>query len=178
MRAYYPDVLIRYIAVGNEVPAGDAALVVLPAMRNVHDALVAAGLSSSIKVSPAVRMDVIADSYLPPSRGDFSHDVQRHMVPVARFLADTGAPLRANVYPYFAHRDNPRDISLSYAAFRPGTTVRDSGTGLAYTNLLDAMVDSIYAALEKAGGAERKNRQIKILINHNGRHLNTSNSLA
>jgi len=70
------------------------------------------------------------------------------MVPVARFLADTGAPLLANVYPYFAYRDNPRDISLGYATFRPGTTtVRDSGSGLTYTNLLDA----IYAALEKAG---------------------------
>ena len=74
------------------------------------------------------------------------------MVPVARFLADTGAPLLANVYPYFAYRDNPRDISLGYATFRPGTTtVRDSGSGLTYTNLLDAMVDAIYAALEKAG---------------------------
>ncbi|RLM60519.1 hypothetical protein C2845_PM14G13080 [Panicum miliaceum] len=62
VRAYYPDVLIRYIAVGNEVPAGNAGLVVLPAMRNVHAALVAAGLSSSIKVSTAVRMDVIANS--------------------------------------------------------------------------------------------------------------------
>ena len=52
------------------------------------------------------------------------------MVPVARFLADTGAPLLANVYPYFAYRDNPRDISLGYATFRPGTTtVRDSGSG-------------------------------------------------
>ncbi|PUZ53031.1 hypothetical protein GQ55_5G020600 [Panicum hallii var. hallii] len=66
VRAYYPDVLIRYIAVSNEVPAGNAGFVVLPAMRNVHAALVAAGLSISIKVSTAVRMDVIADSY-PPS---------------------------------------------------------------------------------------------------------------
>lgn len=33
--------------------------------------------------------------------------------------------------------DNPRDIALNYATFRPGTT--DSGNGLTYTSLLDAM---------------------------------------
>ncbi|RLN23019.1 hypothetical protein C2845_PM07G34620 [Panicum miliaceum] len=118
VRAYYPDVLIRYIAVGNEVPAGDAGLVVLPAMRNVHAALVAAGLSSSIKVSTAVRMDVF----------------------------------------------NPRDISLSYATFQPGTTtVRDAGNGLTYTNLFDAMVDAIYAALEKAGAPN-----VRVVVSETG----------
>ncbi|OEL20381.1 Glucan endo-1,3-beta-glucosidase GV [Dichanthelium oligosanthes] len=151
---YYPDVLIRYIAVGNEViPAGgdDDAGLILPAMRNVHAALVAAGLAGAVKVSTAVRMDVIADSS-PPSHGVFSPSARRHMAAVARFLADTGAPLLANVYPYFAYRDNPRDIALAYATFQQhATAVRDDGSGLVYTNLFAAMVDAIHAALEKAG---------------------------
>jgi exo-beta-1,3-glucanase (GH17 family) len=151
VQAYYPDVLIKYIAVGNEVGAGDVGLI-LPAMRNVHAALVAAGLSGVVRVSTAVKMDVFTNTF-PPSSGVFHPDVARHMVPVARFLADTRSPLLANVYPYFAYRGSPGGISLGYATFQPGatTTVSDSGNGLAYTNLFDAMVDAIYAALEKAG---------------------------
>ncbi|XP_066361456.1 glucan endo-1,3-beta-glucosidase GV-like [Miscanthus floridulus] len=65
--------------------------------------------------------------------------------------ADAGSTLLANVYPYFAYRDNPRDITLGYATFQPGTTVRDDGNGLTYTNIFAAMVDAIHTALEKAG---------------------------
>jgi exo-beta-1,3-glucanase (GH17 family) len=161
VQAYYPDVLVRYVAVGNEVPAADAGAI-LPAMRNVHGALVSAGLASAVKVSTAVRMDVVTDSF-PPSRGVFNPNVSQHMVPIARFLSDTGAPLLANVYPYFAYRDNPRDISLNYATFRPGTEVRDDGSGLVYTNLFDAMVDAIYAALEKAAAPN-----VRVVVSESG----------
>jgi hypothetical protein len=77
---------------------------------------------------------------------------QSYMTDVAHLLATTGAPLLANVYPYFAYKGNPDDIDLRYATFQPGAPpVMDSGSGLVYTNLFDAMVDAIYAALEKAG---------------------------
>ncbi|GJM91911.1 hypothetical protein PR202_ga08331 [Eleusine coracana subsp. coracana] len=161
VRAHYPGVLVRYVAVGNEVPAADAGII-LPAMRNVHAALAAAGLAGAVKVSTAVRMDAIADSF-PPSRGVFNPNVARHMVRVAMFLASTGAPLLANVYPYFAYRDNPVDISLNYATFQPGTTVRDDGNGLVYTNLFDAMVDAIHAALEKA-----KAPSVRVVVSESG----------
>ncbi|XP_006645325.1 glucan endo-1,3-beta-glucosidase GV-like [Oryza brachyantha] len=149
VQAYWPDVIIRYIAVGNELGPGDMGLI-LPAMQNVQNALASAGLSNAIRVSTAVKMDVFADTF-PPSRGVFRPDLQQFMAPIARFLADAMAPLLVNVYPYFAYRDNPRDISLGYATFQPGTTVRDDGNGLTYTNLFSAMVDAAYAALEKAG---------------------------
>jgi exo-beta-1,3-glucanase (GH17 family) len=74
-----------------------------------------------------------------------------YMGGVAQFLAATGAPLMANVYPYFTYQGNPRDISLGYATFQGGTTVHDNGSGLTYTNLFGAMVGSVYAALEKVG---------------------------
>ncbi|KAM0905843.1 hypothetical protein ACQ4PT_017134 [Festuca glaucescens] len=147
VQAYYPDVIIRYVVVGNEIPAADARPILLPAIRNVNDALSAAGLGSSIKASTAVQFDVFTNSF-PPSSGVFA---QAYMGDVARLLASTGAPLLVNVYPYFAYRDNPRDIQLNYATFQPGATVRDDGNGLVYTNLFDAMVDVVYAALEKAG---------------------------
>ncbi|GJN16768.1 hypothetical protein PR202_gb03789 [Eleusine coracana subsp. coracana] len=158
VRPYYPAVNIKYIAVGNEVDGG-ATQSILPAMRNINAALNAAGLGNSIKVSTSVRFDVIADSY-PPSSGRFA---QGYMVDIARYLSSTGAPLLANVYPYFAYRGNPNDIKLNYATFQPGTTVRDDRNGLMYSNLFDAMVDAIYAALEKAGAPG-----VRVVISESG----------
>ncbi|KAF0926813.1 hypothetical protein E2562_027406 [Oryza meyeriana var. granulata] len=157
VRPYYPAVNIKYIAVGNEVEGG-ATQSILPAMRNVNSALSSSGLGA-IKVSTAVKYDVIANSF-PPSSGVFR---DAYMRDIARYLANTGAPLLANVYPYFAYRGNPRDISLNYATFRPGTTVRDNGNGLTYTNLFDAMMDAIYAALEKAGAPN-----VRVVVSESG----------
>ncbi|RLM61067.1 hypothetical protein C2845_PM14G13180 [Panicum miliaceum] len=157
VRPYYPAVNIKYIAVGNEVQGG-AAQSILPAMRNINAALAAAGLGA-IKASTSVRFDAVANSF-PPSSGVFA---QGYMADIARYLAGTGAPLLANVYPYFAYRGNPHDISLGYATFRPGTTVRDSGNGLTYTNLFDAMVDAVVAALEKAGAGG-----VRVVVSESG----------
>ncbi|TVU34721.1 hypothetical protein EJB05_16568 [Eragrostis curvula] len=155
---YHSDVKIMYITVGNEVKDG-VAQSLLPAMQNLEGALVAAGLGGIIKVSTAVSLDVMTNSF-PPSMGTFA---QPYMSGIARFLETTGAPLLANVYPYFAYRDNQRDISLNYALLQPGTTVRDAGNGMVYTNLFDAMVDSIYAALEKADAAS-----VRVVVSESG----------
>ncbi|CAO1947213.1 unnamed protein product [Urochloa humidicola] len=158
VKPYYPAVNIKYIAVGNEVDGG-ATQGILPAMRNLQAALAGAGLGNSIKVSTCVRLDVVTNTF-PPSSGVFA---QGYMVDVARFLASTGAPLLANIYPYFAYRGNPRDISIGYAMFQPGTTVKDNGNGLTYTNLFDAMVDAVVAALEKAGAAN-----VRVVVSETG----------
>ena len=56
VRNYFPDVKFRYISVGNEVNPNDGSETaqytqfVLPAMRNVYDAIAAAGLQDQIKV--------------------------------------------------------------------------------------------------------------------------------
>lgn len=151
VQAYYPDVLIRYVIVGNKIRPGDAGFI-LPAMRNVRAALSAASLGDAIKVPTAVRFHVVANSY-PSSAGVFTRP---YMTDVARFLVSTGAPLLANVYHYFVYRDNPRDIRLNYTTFQPGATVRDLGNGLVYINLFDAMVDAVYAALERGRRAGRE----------------------
>ncbi|PNT73588.1 glucan endo-1,3-beta-glucosidase GV [Brachypodium distachyon] len=153
VQPYYPSVNISYITVGNEI-TGDPAFKssILPAMKSLHFALagaLGARAAGGIKVSTALRFDALVDTF-PPSKGAFK-DAET-MVPLAGFLASTGAPLLADVYPYFAYRDNPKDIALSYATFQPGSTpVRDDGSGLVYTTLFDAMVDALYSALEKAG---------------------------
>ncbi|CAM0885290.1 unnamed protein product [Alopecurus aequalis] len=143
----YPGVSFRYIAVGNEVVDSDGQKNILPAMKNLHGALVAAGLGN-IKVSTSLRFDVVTDTF-PPSSGVFADT--DFMDPIAEFLESTGAPLLANVYPYFAYMGDTTDIHLDYATFQTGTTVTDDGNGLKYTSLFDAMVDSIYAALEDSG---------------------------
>jgi hypothetical protein len=80
---------------------------------------------------------------------DAGRDVARRAVPGEQI---NGAPLLANVYPYFAYKFD-RGIDLNYALFQPSsTTVTDPANGLAYTNLFDAMVDAVRAAVDKAGG--------------------------
>ncbi|KQK11500.1 hypothetical protein BRADI_2g60541v3 [Brachypodium distachyon] len=151
----YPGVAFRYIAVGNEI-TGSATQNIVPAMRNLNAALSAARLSG-IKVSTAVRMDVLAASS-PPSTGAIR---DAYMTQVVKILASTGAPLLANVYPYFAYTGT-KGIDLNYALFKPSSsTVRDNG--LTYTNLFDAMVDALYAAVEKAGGSS-----VPIVISETG----------
>jgi len=139
----FPAVSFRYIAVGNEVAGGDTASI-LPAMRNIDAALADAGLGA-VKVSTAVQSGVTQG--FPPSAGSFS---QGHMGPIAQYLQSTGAPLLANVYPYFSYIGNKAQIDINYALFTsPGTVVQDGGN--AYQNLFDALVDTFYSALENAG---------------------------
>lgn len=52
IRNFWPGVKFRYIAVGNEVgPTTGLAQFVLPALRNVYNAIASAGLQNQIKVS-------------------------------------------------------------------------------------------------------------------------------
>ncbi|KAG6759772.1 hypothetical protein POTOM_036261 [Populus tomentosa] len=149
------EVMFRYIAVGNEISPVNGgtswmAPFVLPALVNVFNAVRAAGLQDQIKVSIAVDMTLIGTSY-PPSAGAFRGDVISYLAPIVGHLSYAKTPLFANIYTYFSYSGNPRDISLPYALFTsPSVLVWDSGRG--YQNLFDAMLDSLYSALERLGG--------------------------
>ncbi|XVE75547.1 hypothetical protein DITRI_Ditri12bG0102500 [Diplodiscus trichospermus] len=111
----YGDVKFRYIAVGNEVQLSDASAApfLVPAIQNIRNAIVAAGLGNQIKVSTAIDTGTLAESS-PPSRGSFRPDYRQQLLdPIISFL------------------DPP----------------------LQYLNLFDAILDAVYAALEKAGGS-------------------------
>ncbi|PUZ66239.1 hypothetical protein GQ55_3G291700 [Panicum hallii var. hallii] len=145
----YPDVTFRCVCVGNEVEGG-AAQDLVPAMENVRAALAAAGLDG-IKVTTSVSQAILG-GYKPPSAADFTAEAQGFMGPVLGFLARTGAPLMASVYPYFTYATNPSAMDLSYALFTaPGTVLQDGTYG--YQNLFDATVDSFYVAMGKNGGS-------------------------
>ncbi|KAK1295383.1 hypothetical protein QJS10_CPA16g01132 [Acorus calamus] len=144
------SVSFRYVTAGNEVIPGDLAGYVLPSMRNLDAALQSAGIK--VPVSTAVSTQVLGASY-PPSTGVFSEAASPVMTPIAAFLASKKTPLLVNLYPYFAYANNPKEVSLDYSLLTAKDTVIRDGS-LGYHNMFDAIVDAMYAALEKAGSGE------------------------
>ncbi|XP_030531443.1 probable glucan endo-1,3-beta-glucosidase BG4 [Rhodamnia argentea] len=148
VQPYMSKVTIRYISAGNEVVPGDLAQYVLPAMENLQIVLNHYKYTG-VKVSTAVAMGTLGSSY-PPSSGAFSNEARADMVGIIKFLSNTKSTLLVNVYPYFAYASDPTHVKLDYAQFTaPGPVVKDGD--LSYSNLLDAMVDAFYWAMEKEG---------------------------
>ncbi|CAO2832964.1 unnamed protein product [Amaranthus hypochondriacus] len=145
---------IKYIVVGNEIdPSDQRASSVAPAIQNIVYALNALRINSKsnddIKVSTAINFNLLTNTY-PPSNAQFRDP--SYMSQIVGLMNRYDAPLMVNIYPYFAYVSNPRDISLDYALFNAqGNVFVDPNNGLGYNNLFDAMVDSVYAALRRAG---------------------------
>ncbi|KAL7107120.1 hypothetical protein ACP275_06G033700 [Erythranthe tilingii] len=144
------SVNITCISAGNEVIPGDLATYVPAAMQNLDAALTAAKLS--IPVSTAISMGVLSQSD-PPSNGLFSPESSPVLTQVAKFLQSKRSPLLVNVYPYFPRNSFPANVPLDFALFQDTAKPNPDGA-LLYTNLFDAMVDAVHAALEKAGGPD------------------------
>ncbi|KAA0040510.1 hypothetical protein IC582_021173 [Cucumis melo] len=145
---YYPATKITYITVGAEVtesPNNVSALVV-PAMNNVLDGLKKAGLHNKIKVSSTHSIGVLSRSF-PPSVGAFSSNYASFLKPLLEFLAENQSPFMINIYPYYAYRESPNNVSLDYALFESSNEVIDPNTGMLYTNMFDAQIDALYFAL-------------------------------
>ncbi|WOK94104.1 hypothetical protein Cni_G02806 [Canna indica] len=140
------SVTFRCIAAGNEVFPSDLAQYVGPAMENLDKALADAGVR--VPVSTAVSMSVMGPSPIP-STGVFSDAGLSFMSPyLVGFLEKKGYPLLLNAYPYFAY--DPKVMSLEYALLGSSSVIVQDGDH-GYTNLLHAMVDTVYSALEKVG---------------------------
>uniref|UniRef100_A0A0E0EU72 Glucan endo-1,3-beta-D-glucosidase n=1 Tax=Oryza meridionalis TaxID=40149 RepID=A0A0E0EU72_9ORYZ len=149
--AHAPADSVRYLAVGNEVLYNNQfyAPHLVPAMHNLHAALVSLGLGDKVKVSSAHASSVLAASY-PPSAGAFDAASLAVLRPMLRFLADTGAPFMVNTYPFISYVNDPVNVQLGYALFGAGAPAVSDGA-LVYTNMFDATVDALAAALDREG---------------------------
>lgn len=166
LKPFVPATTITTIAVGNEILTSDTADTnyLVPAMQNLHAALVTAGLDATIKVSTPHAFSVLNVSF-PPSasvfRPAFATSV---MKPLLDFLALTGAPFMVNIFPYFSYTFNYNTISLDYALLNANATaVTDSKNGKVYTNLWDAQIDAIVAAMATLGHSD-----IPIVVTESG----------
>ncbi|KAM7275141.1 hypothetical protein ACFE04_017007 [Oxalis oulophora] len=147
--AYYPHTQIEAIAVGNEVfvDPHNTTKFLVPAMRNIHQALVKLSLDSTIKVSSPIALSALQSSY-PSSSGSFREELVGPVFkPMLDFIRETSSFLMVNAYPFFAYESNSDVIPLDYALFRENPGVVDTGNGLRYFNLFDAQIDAVFAAL-------------------------------
>ncbi|XP_047321380.1 probable glucan endo-1,3-beta-glucosidase A6 [Impatiens glandulifera] len=153
---FYPKTKIRYVLVGNEIlsiPDRNIQLSLVPSMYRIQKSLAKFGLLRKVRVTTSLAMDVLQASY-PPSNGTFRADISTQIIkPMLQFLKYTKSFLFLDVYPYFAWASNPVDIKLDYALLSSANNIRvkDPGTGLTYTNLLDQMIDAVYFAMKRMG---------------------------
>lgn len=161
---YYPATKIIYITVGAEVTEtpGNVSSLVVPAMQNVLTALKKVGLHKRIKVSTTHSLGVMSRSF-PPSAGAFNSSHASFLKPMLEFLAENQSPFMIDLYPYYAFRDSPNKVPLDYALFQSSSEVTDPNTGLLYTNMFDAQVDSIYYALTALSY-----KTIKVMVTETG----------
>ncbi|XP_020157449.1 glucan endo-1,3-beta-glucosidase-like [Aegilops tauschii subsp. strangulata] len=158
---YYPATDISLVAVGNEImDTADKNLIgnLVPAMQTLKAALVTAGYGK-IRVSTPSSLGILVDAQ-PPSAARF-RDVWDVAIftPMLQFLRKTKSPLIVNTYPYFGYNGD----TLPYALARPNPGVLDTGTGITYTSMLEAQLDSVYSAMKKLGFED-----VEILVGETG----------
>lgn len=154
VQCYLPATKISTIAVGNEVLTfNDSALSshLLPAMDNIHAALVSLDLHRQVAVTTAHNLGILDVSY-PPSAGVFRRDLAQKLTCILDFHCKVGSPFLVNAYPFFAYKANPKQIPLDFVLFQ-GSGILDSGSGsgLHYDNMFYAQIDAVHSAMEKIG---------------------------
>lgn len=153
VQPFLPGTHIRGIAVGNEILGGtdvDLWEALLPAAKNVYNALDRLDLTKVVEVSSPHSEAVFTNSF-PPSSCIFRDDVLPYMKPLLQFFSEINSPFYINAYPFLAYKSDPDHIDINYALFQKNPGIYDAKTKLHYDNMFDAQVDAAYAALEKAG---------------------------
>ncbi|KAF5740765.1 putative Glucan endo-1 3-beta-glucosidase precursor [Tripterygium wilfordii] len=151
---FYPSSNIILISVGNEVMTfGDRNLItqLVPAMRNIQNALNGASLGGKIKVTTVHTMALLNVSE-PPSAGTFDQINADVLKGILEFNNATGSPFAINPYPYFAYRGDPnRRDTLAFCLFKPNSGRVDARTKIKYLNMFDAQLDAVRSALNGWG---------------------------
>ncbi|RAL49607.1 hypothetical protein DM860_001898 [Cuscuta australis] len=149
--AYYPQTLITAIAVGDEVltTVPSSAPLLIPAIESLYAALVSSGLHTQIKISTPSSASIVLDPF-PPSQAFFNESLASVISPLLQFLSRTQSPLMMNLYPYYVFMQNKGVVLLEDSLFKPLSPSKemvDPNTLLHYTNVFDAMIDSVYYSM-------------------------------
>ncbi|KDP32593.1 hypothetical protein JCGZ_13143 [Jatropha curcas] len=152
---YYPNTMIRFILVGNEIFSSVSVQEqnyvwpnLVPAMRNIKNSLKIHNIKN-IKVGTPLSMDILQTTF-PPSNGTFRTNVSI-LPPLLKFLNGTKSYFFIDVYPYFSYSADPTSTSLEFCLFRSRESYTDPANGLVYSNMLDQMLDSVIFAMSKLG---------------------------
>ncbi|XP_049937183.1 glucan endo-1,3-beta-glucosidase 5-like [Nymphaea colorata] len=144
---------VKYVAVGNEpfllTLNGTFLGVTFPALQNVQNALVKAGLANRVKVTVPFNAAVYQSSTQYPSGGDFRSDIRDLMLSIVKFLSDNGSPFTVNIYPFISLYSDP-NFPVDFAFF-DGTAQPLDDNGRTYSNVFDANHDTLIWALQKNG---------------------------
>lgn len=149
--AFVPTTNITAIAVGSEVLSTipNAAPVLVPAMNNLHKALVSSNLNYQIQVSTPLSMDMIPRPF-PPSAATFNSSWNATITEILKFLQTTHSVFMLNAYPYYGYVQSSGIFPIEYALFRqlsPVKQIVDPNTLFHYDSMFDAMVDATYNAI-------------------------------
>ncbi|KAF5734941.1 glucan endo-1 3-beta-glucosidase 11-like [Tripterygium wilfordii] len=153
VQAYLPATKITCISVGNEILTyNDTSLSnhLIPAMQSMQSAVVTLGLDKQVTITTTHSLAVLETSY-PPSAGAFRRDLVACFTKILDFHVKTGSPFLINAYPYFAYKNNPKQVSLDFVLFQPNQGVLDPTSNLRYDNMLFAQIDAVYSALASLG---------------------------
>ncbi|KAF7848490.1 hypothetical protein BT93_L1900 [Corymbia citriodora subsp. variegata] len=148
VQPFIPLMNFQYITAGNEVVPGDLAKHVLPAMQNIQNVINSYNYTG-LRVTTAVEIAAL-EGFDPPSKGASAQNARADMVGIINFLSNTSSPLLVNVYPYFKFASDPDHVRLDYAQFTATSPIVQDGN-FSYYNMLDAIVDAFYWAMEKEG---------------------------
>ncbi|KAF5729789.1 glucan endo-1 3-beta-glucosidase 11-like [Tripterygium wilfordii] len=153
VQAYLPATKITCISAGNEILTyNDTSLSnhLLPAMQSMQSALVTLGLDKQVTITTTHSLAILETSY-PPSAGAVRRDLVGPVTKILDFHLKTGSPFLINAYPYFAYKNNPKQVSLDFVLFQPNQGVLDPTSNLHYDNMLFAQIDAVYSALASLG---------------------------
>ncbi|KAI3706488.1 hypothetical protein L6452_24270 [Arctium lappa] len=153
VQPYLSRTRITCITVGNEVLGGQDPQLpqyLLPAMKSMYQALVNLGLSSQVYVTTAHSLQILKTSF-PPSSGAFHDDLVQYIQPMLSFHTQSNSPFLINAYPYFAYKNDPKNVPIEYLLFEPNSGTVDQGTNLKYDNMLYAQIDAVYSGIKALG---------------------------
>ncbi|GLU09823.1 hypothetical protein SLE2022_266620 [Rubroshorea leprosula] len=152
---YDGGVNIKYVAVGNEPFLKEYNGIylesTLPALRNVQRAINDANLAQKVKATVPFNADVYESPVgnALPSAGDFRSDVKDAAIEIIQYLSLHDSPFTVNIYPFLSLQGNDH-FPIEFAFFDGESTPIKDGDRI-YTNVFDANLDTLVAALDKNG---------------------------